>query len=259
MQSLMVSSILLSTVVGTIVALKLLLMASRTRQFPELAVGIALLCYATVAQTSLFAIHAVGADGAFGLRMALLALRLIAYFATLIGLSVFTWRVFDASSTWRKQLVIALALSGIVTMSASYWATWHQASIGGALPPYARLGLSPQFAVTFAWVAMESLHYRRLMQKRQALGLADPAVTNRFGVWGISAGLSSLLIFALTIVMIGSKNALLGADPLSASIVSATGLVNTMGWWLTFMPPKVYTDWIRARSVVEPATGASAG
>lgn len=254
MQMLMASSVILSTIVGTVVALKLLLMASRTRQFPELAVGIALLCYATVAQTSLFATHAIGLDsGSFSLRMTLLALRLLAYYITLVGLAVFTWRVFDSASSWRKALVVVLSTTGIVTMGVSFWAIWHQVSIGGALPLYARFGLSLQFAVLFGWMALDSLRYQKRMKKRQALGLADPAITNRFGVWGISAAASSLLVGALTVVMIRSNDALLGADSLSSAIVSAAGLVNSMGWWLTFMPPLAYTNWIRARAEVTTA------
>jgi hypothetical protein len=258
MQALMTSSVIVSTIVGTVVALKLLLMASRTRQFPELAVGIALLCYATVAQTCLFATHALGADAPFALRMTLLGLRLIAYYITLVGLAVFTWQVFDASSTWRKALVLGLATTGVVTMGLSYWAIWHQSSIDGALPLYARFGLSVQFVIAFAWMAIDSLAYQRRMQKRQLLGLADPAVTNRFGVWGIAAAASSLLVAALTVVMIRSHKALLGADDLSSAIVSAAGIVNTLGWWLTFMPPVAYTKWIRARAgleATEPGNG----
>jgi len=251
MQIMMASSVILSTIVGTLVALKLLLMASRTHQFPELAIGIALLCYATVAQTCLFATHAIGLDGSFALRMTLLALRLVAYYITLVGLIVFTWRVFGPSSSWRKALVIVLSTTGIVTMGASFWAIWHQVSIDGALPLYARFGLSVQFVIAFIWMAFDSLNYHKRMQKRQLLGLADPAVTNRFGVWGLAAAASGLLVAALTATMIQSHNAQLGADDLSSAIVSATGIVNTIGWWLTFMPPVAYTNWIRARAALE--------
>ena len=38
------------------------------------------------------------------------------------------------------------------------------------------------------WGSLEALSYWRRMQKRTAIGLADPAVTNRFLLWGIGAG-----------------------------------------------------------------------
>ncbi len=253
MQTLMISSVILSTIVGTVVAIKLLLMAFRTRHFPEFAIGISLLCYATVAQTCLFVAHAIGLEAPFTLRMTLLGLRLGAYYITLVGLAVFTWRVFDASSSWRKTLVFLLSATGLATMGTSYWAIWHQSSIDAALPIYARFGLSVQFVITFAWMAADSLAYQRRMRKRQLLGLADPAVTNRFGIWGVSAASSSLLMAALAIVMIRSQNAFLGADEISSGIVSAAGIVNTLGWWLTFMPPSAYTGWIRTRAGLEAA------
>jgi len=253
MQNLMTSSVIMSTVVGTVVALKLLFMASRTRRFPELAIGIALFCYATVAQTSLFATHAVGLEASFALRMILLGLRLAAYYITLVGLAIFTWRVFDASSVWRMTLVFLVSTTGLVSMGTSYWAIWHQISIDGALPLYARFGLSVQFMIVFAWMAVDSLAYQRRMQKRQLLGLADPAITNRFGVWGISAAASSLLVAALTVVMFRSHNAALGADNASSAIVSAAGIVNALGWWLTFIPPAAYTTWIRKQAGLESA------
>jgi hypothetical protein len=53
--------------------------------------------------------------------------------------------------------------------------------------------------------------------------------------------------------MIRSHNALLGADNMSSAIVSATGIVNTLGWWLTFMPPVAYTKWVRGRAELEAA------
>lgn len=254
MQILMVTSILVSTIVGTIVSLKLLLLASRTRQVPEFAVGSALFCYAAVAQTTLFASSFLGPDTPHLHHMALLALRLLAYYFTLVGLSVFTWQVFGGASRWRKALTTLVALSTILTIGAAYWASWNQLGLNGQLPLYARFGASPQYAIVFGWMAIESLHYHRLMRKRQLLGLADPVVANRFGVWGVSAGACSLLIVALLYVQL-TRNALLGADPLSSALISATGLVNTIGWWLTFMPPAAYIRWLRGPLAPEATHG----
>ena len=254
----MIPSILISTIVGTVVGLKLLILASRTRHFPELAIGGALFCYAAIAQTSSFATHAVGLEASHSVRMTLLALRLAAFYLTMIGLATFTWRVFDASSSIRKTLTIVLAITAAITVSASFWAAWNELTYNGGLPLYARLGASPQYVVVFAWMSIESLRYQRLMRKREVLGLADPVVTNRFGIWGLSAAASCVLTFALTIVMIRSNNMFLGADPVSSAIISATGLVNTLGWWLTFMPPAVYTNWVKARSERSSQNSSSA-
>lgn len=254
MQTFMVASILLSTTIGTIVGLKLLLLASRTRQLPEFTVGSALFCYATVAQTTLFVSSCLGPDAPHGQHMALLALRLLAYYLTLLGLSVFTWQVFGVASRWRQALTTLIAVSAILTIGSAYWASWNQLGIHGQLPFYARFGASPQYGIVFAWMSAESLQYYRLMRKRQRLGLADPVVTNRFGVWGVSAGASSLLIAGLLSVQL-TRNILLGDEPLSSALISATGLVNTVGWWLTFMPPAAYTRWLKDPTAKEGSDG----
>jgi hypothetical protein len=55
--------------------------------------------------------HALGGDVSHGLRIFLLTIRLVAYFLTLVGLSVFTWRLFGSASLWRKLLTAALLVS----------------------------------------------------------------------------------------------------------------------------------------------------
>jgi hypothetical protein len=254
MQILMAASILLSTIIGTIVGVKLVLLATRTREHPELTIGVGLVCYATVAQTSLLISSSLGADATHAQHMTLLALRLLAYYFTLIGLSLFTWQVFGAKSQWRRALTAFIAVSAIFTIGTLYWASWHLLGTDGQLPLYARFGASPQYVILFAWMACESLLYYRLMQKRQVLGLADPVVTNRFGVWGIAAAASSILLVALLTVQL-TRNIMLGADPLSSALITATGVVNTIGWWLTFMPPRVYTRWLRGPVATEGSHG----
>jgi hypothetical protein len=163
---------------------------------------------------------------------------------SLVGLSAFTWRVFGSASLWRRFLVGLLLLSALATTMGTFVVATDGITENGVPPLYGRLGVSPQFAVIFAWMSVEALRYQSKMQRRLALGLADRVVTNRFGVWGVSSGISSALIAVLTYLMASNPNGLLGNDIASSAIVSASGLVSTFGWWLTFMPPKAYTTWI---------------
>ena len=50
MELLMLGSIVLCALVGTLVGIKLLTIAARSRRFPELAIGVALLSYAALSQ-----------------------------------------------------------------------------------------------------------------------------------------------------------------------------------------------------------------
>lgn len=103
-------------------------------------------------------------------------------------------------------------------------------------------------------MSAESLGYYRHMRKRQVLGLADVVVTNRFGVWGVSAGASSVLVFCILAISL-TRSTELGNDPLSAALVSATGVVSSIGWWLSFMPPAAYTRWLRRQNASEVSHG----
>jgi hypothetical protein len=254
MEILMVGSILLCTLVGTLVGLKLLIISARTRKFPEFAVGAALFSYAALSQPALLATYALGEEASVGLRMAIAALRITAFYVTLLGLSLFTWQVFGAQSRWRQALAAGVAVTGLISGGLIMWATWLKLSAGLPSPAYARIGMMGHYVVTFGWVSLESLRYPAVMRKRQAMELADPAVTNRFFVWGAGEGAASLLVLALLVVTLG-RSEISPADPLTSWLVTLAGLVNTLVWWLTFTPPTAYLRWVREGAAEGMADG----
>jgi len=103
------------------------------------------------------------------------------------------------------------------------------------------------FVVAFGWVSLESLHYHSLMRRRQALGLADSIVTNRFFVWGAGEGVASLLVLALLVATL-FRGQISPADPLTSWFVTLAGLVNALVWWLSFTPPTAYLQWVQKGS-----------
>jgi hypothetical protein len=149
----------------------------------------------------MFATKLLEDRASFTLLITLLAIRFTAYYVTLVGLSLFTWRVFGAHSHWRK------GLTGLLSVTA------------------------------------ESFAYYRRLRKRQRIGLASSIVTNRLAVWGTTAGTSSLVLVGIFLVSV-VRNVVPGEDPLSSALISAAGLINGLGWWLTFMPPVWYTRWV---------------
>jgi hypothetical protein len=254
MELLMVGSILLCAVVGTLVGLKLLRIAAHSRKFPELAVGVALFTYAAVSQPAVLVYQGLGEETSLGLRMAIVVARVLAFYVTLVGLSLFTWQVFGAESRWRQVLVAGVAVTGLICGAASVWATWLKLSAGVPVPLYGRLGMIPHFVLAFSWVSLESLHYYALMRKRRALGLADPVVTNRFFVWGAGEGVASLVVFALLAAML-RRGEISPSDPFVSWFVTLAGLVNALVWWLTFTPPTAYLRWIRGGAAEEVTDG----
>ena len=254
MELLMVGSILLCALVGTVVGLKLLSLAAQSRKFPELAIGAGLFAYAALSQPALLAQQALGEETALGLRMGIAVLRILAFYVTLLGLSLFTWQVFGAESRWRQVLVAGLAVAAMTSGGLSIWGSWLQLSSNAPTPLYLRIGMTPHFVFSFGWVSLESLRYYGLMRKRRALGLADPVITNRFLVWGAGEAVASLVVLALFAVMM-TRQGLSTTDPTVAWLVTSAGLVNALVWWLTFTPPAAYLRWVRDNA----AAGASDG
>jgi len=243
MKLLMVGSVSLCALVGTLVGLKLLGIAARTRKLPELAVGTGLFAYAAVSQPALLAQQALGEEASLALRMGVIGLRILAFYVTLLSLSLFTWQVFGAESRWRLALAAGLAVAALISGGMSIRASWLLLSAGVPVPLHGRIGMSPHFVLTFGWVSVESLRYYFLMRKRRALGLADPVVTNRFFVWGTGEGVASLVTMALLVAMT-TRPGIVSADPLVAWFVTLAGLVNALVWWLAFTPPQAYLRWV---------------
>jgi hypothetical protein len=243
MKLLMVGSVFLCALVGTLVGLKLLGIAARTRKLPELAVGAGLFAYAAVSQPALLAQQALGEETSLALRMGVIGLRVLAHSVTLLSLSLFTWRVFGAESRWRLALAAGLAVAALISGGMSIRASWLLLSAGVPVPLHARLGMIPNYVLTFGWVSLESLRYYLLMRKRRALGLADPVVTNRFFVWGAGEGVATLVVLALLVAMM-IRREILTADPFVSWFVTLAGFVNALVWWLAFTPPKAYLRWV---------------
>jgi hypothetical protein len=244
MELLIVGSILLCVVVGTLVGLKLLRIAAHSRKLPEFAVGVALLAHAAVSQPTLLVEQALGDEASLGLLMGIITLRLLAFFVTLVGLSLFTWQVFGAESRWRQALAGTIAVTALIASGVSLWTIWLQLSADLPLSLYRQVSVTPHYVLVFGWVSLESLYYYAQMRKRRALGLADPVVTNRFFVWGAGEGVASLVVLALFVATM-TQPGISTSDPLLSWCVTLAGLVNALVWWLTFAPPTAYLRWIR--------------
>lgn len=254
MELLIVSSILLCAIVGTLVGLKLIVIGNRTRRLPEFTIGAALFSYAALSQPALLVSQVLGEDVSVALRMGLGVVRVLTFYVTLVALSIFTWRVFGPESRWRQALAAGISVTALVSGCANIWSLWLLVSANATLPLHSRIGMIPHYALVFGWVSLEGLRYYFLMRKRRALGLADPVVTNRFFVWGAGEGVASLVVLALFVAVLG-RGELRPTDPLVAAFITLTGLVNALVWWLTFTPPAAYLRWVRGSA----AAGASDG
>ena len=80
------------------------------------------------------------------------------------------------------------------------------------------------------------------------LGLADAVTTNRFLLWGAATGCCAVgtTIGAVAQRLLPQTD---GVAPASIMLCYAGfGLVAAVTFWLAFLPPRGYQEWIRSRA-----------
>lgn len=211
------------TAVSFAVGVRLLWLARRTRELPELAIGASFLL----------------AGGLGGTLTVLAGERSVALFAVgsllvdlgVACLAVFTWRVFRPDAAWGAALFAAclagfaigflgkLVTGGFGTPTTSLW-DW--------------ITLLSRMAM-YGWGACESLIHHLAGRRRLRLGLADPLVVNRFLLWAIGLFAVFAIWAQLAVVMV------VGVDPRVTFLGTALlGFVCAGALWLAFFPPSSY-------------------
>jgi len=229
------SFILVSLVVGG----RLLLLGFRAKRAPELAIGLGLFSMGGFS-SPLLVVSQLAEGLGVGARAgcALVAAALMA--AGMTSLLWFTWRVFRPKERWARWLLagFAVAFAGCV--------------IGQAVSPgYAAIALKQELpwlsyrlltSAALAWCGVESLHYSRISARRQRIGLSDPAVTNRFLLWG-----GSTLTCTLLTVVTGVLDPSLSGSLVGVVAAAPVALAASVSLWFAFLPPAFYTRWLLAR------------
>jgi len=246
MQALAGVSFSLLIIVSLVVGARLLLLARRTRQLPELALGASLVGVMGIAYPGMVLLDVdLGWSSAtqrglmFGLNVVLDAGFLLIF--------VFTARVFRPGALIGRlvvagaatALLVHLGLIGRVLASTPDLAAGRAAtSIYGLLA----LGTA---SGAYAWSGTESLvHWRRLL-RRQRLGLVDAVLCNRMWLWAMMsfATVAGSAVNALFLV----RGIDVLARPEALFVTSLTGLAQGVFLWLTFLPPRAYRTWIERR------------
>lgn len=235
--------------VGAGVGLKLLWLARRTRGFPERVVGFSLLVLSAVAWPLMLAASASPPESVLRAARAGASLAMALGWA---GVFLFTWRVFRPGPGWARWLAglgIAVELAAGLAGAIRALALPDAAELRHPAPSGLVLLLGAQ--VVYAWTALESFRYRALLRRRIPLGLADPLVADRFGLWGWTGVFGGGSIAPVTWAM------LTGGDPSSLwnhLVVGVCGLVCSGVLYLAFLPPAAYARFVR-ESAPAPMTG----
>jgi hypothetical protein len=232
---------------GGVVGMRLLWLARRTRQLPELLIGTALVA-ANVLFFPLAGASGMGRNAVGEVQLGLFAAAMLVLWFAISCLIAFTWRTFRPHERWAKALALLLSapLLGLVggllvTLRASppeagsfeagkFWTGLIRAPLLGA----------------YGWNLLEALRQYGMAKRRLALGLGDPVVANRFLLWGL-AGVFQVAIQA-TSLSLHVRGVGILADPLGLLVVATGALSAAMMMFLVFLPPAAYRRFVERRA-----------
>jgi len=235
-----------------LVGVKLLLLARRTRQLPELLLGGSILGTGALGYGFLIAAMVIrGLDPIAPELVPRSVVVLSAISRTIHDIGVmlyltFIVYVFRRSSPWAYALAITLAVL--------LWGGFLVGAAHGSLRSLEAGGLSwyCEYGVVWVyplWTAIEAFRYWGLMRRRVALGLADPLVANRFWLWGTGAVLTALAIWIASIPFVfPTSPAVVAWTPTIRILTAFSGLASVSCALLAFLPPAWYRRRFEARS-----------
>ena len=225
---------------GTAVGIRLLWLARRTRGLPELYIGLGLVLICGVA-------YPVGLSSQIetvpdGSRSVLMFVSMSALAVGSGYIVAFVRNVFRPDEAWARLLAGFLYASfiGLAVMLPFLLMRGPMDPIGGYF--VARQAL---MVAVFGWSAIESALYWRKLLRRAAVGLADPEVVNRVGLWCVS-GVASVLS-SVTTLSVGISGLNPFQHPVALLVVALSGLVSSSSLVLAFLPPERYRAWVRSR------------
>lgn len=220
------------TLTSLVVGLRLMALHRRTRQFPELAMGLSFF-------TAGFLSTAMNLVGNHAQDDPLVAmwLRLAAALISDVGyalMAFFVWRVFR-----RDAAGVALFSASAGLLAAGF--VMQVVSTRPVLPAPIDPGFWVAFAgqvIAYGWAAAETLHYWTLLRRRERIGLAEPLLVNRFLLWGIANATVVGIWGEIAWSMLGRETANLSdASYLRLALLGFACAATT---WLAFFPPRVY-------------------
>jgi len=235
--------LLLFVVVSTLVGVRVLIVAQRSKGRPELLMGTGMVLIGGVGYPSTILAGFGGTVGelnvalyAFGCAMTQIGITLI---------YAFTQQVFRPGEAWARALV---AFGGTTLLVSWIGATRSlllaDAAETSFLVARGWLGVAMVgYTICFLWTAIEGFVHHGMAVKRMALGLADPVTTNRFLLWGAFG------LMATGINVASATGNWLGVDPSRAPLVlvpmGVLGGGASVAMAFAFFPPAWYLGWLR--------------
>ena len=232
--------------IGTFVGARLLLLARRTRRFPELSLGLGLLLICALGHP----FCAVGRlPGMFGTALGdgLFAIGLGICSSGIALLYAFTWRVFRPDAAWAR-VAVAVAAAIVFALAAGLLHASGQADTLPEVLPLTRpfaVGFTLAVGVAFLWTGVEAWTHASRLRRRLALGLVEPVVLDRVRLWG-TAGLAGALL-CTTIAACLAAGMMVLHEPFPLVLTALAGTVASTCFALAFFPPESYLRRVERR------------
>jgi hypothetical protein len=231
----------------TVVGVRLLWLAYRTREIPELCIGAGLVCVAGVG-TPLCIASGIGPDPVSSLNLPLAAAGLIAVFGGTLCLYAFTWRVFRADAAWAKALVCVAGVAFAIVIAGSLRAFVQAPQDAPSYEAASGWLACIRIAIVgaYLWTGTESWLQYRMARRRLGLGLADPVATNRLLLWSLIGAVEVCINGVDLVLHLHGLSPML--DPRAMAVTASGGVIASAMMYLTFLPPRGYLRWVRGRA-----------
>jgi hypothetical protein len=228
-----------------VVGIRLLRLASRTRQIPERVMGLAFVASGAVGFPLLTAAELSSAAGAETVARLLANLGTVSLFTGYLGLGIGCWRIYRPAA---RGPLVPLTAGTLLILAASAVILANSDLRAGGLRDLAFWSGVATGSAAFGWNACESFALYAQLRRRLALDLVEPEVANRVLMWGIgsSAAFAMTLHGLATRVLVGHVS----GDG-HRLVSSGFGLIAAIAIGLAFFPPAAYRRRFAAPAVRE--------
>lgn len=237
---------LFSVLTSWFVGGRLVLLARRTRQLPELLLGLTLFL-AGGCWSPLVAIGRQAPGLPDPVRGTVVAAGAVCAVAGMSSLALFNWRVYRPHAAWAAALTGALVLALVACFAVQ--------GSGAGWVDYARSEQGPWVlaswvgVATYLWAACEAWRQDRMQVRRRALGLADPVVTNRMRLWALCMG--AAVAGATTLAICQALGVPVAGTVVGMTLTGAIAAVAGACLLLAFVPPAAYVARVRRAAGME--------